>query len=135
MGEIGARRDDEAKPRRNEDEMIEFTIPGKVTSANLVTRHVGKLAIKSASARLDHARIRDYALVALRQREEHPLKAAVTITAYNSRLDADNLPKCILDGIKGILIVNDSPKHLRRLVVEHVADKLGERYTVRVEAH
>ena len=119
--------------------MISFVIPGKITSANRVTRHVGRIALKSESARIDHARIRTYAIAASRPANSNdwavPLfGAAVTIRAHNSRLDADNLPKTILDGIKGILIVNDSPKHLRRLVVEHVSDKLGERYAVTVEA-
>ena len=119
--------------------MITFVIPGKITSANRVTRRVGNASIKSASARGDHERIRSLALTVTRQDQyihwvaAYP-RATVTVTAYNSRLDADNLPKTILDGIKGILIVNDSPKHLRRLVVEHVSDKLGERYAVTVEA-
>ena len=111
---------------------VTFTIPGKITSANRVTRHVGQMALKSASAREDHSRIRARAVVA--RRGAPPEAAAVTIVAWNSRLDADNLPKTILDGIRGILIVNDSPKHLRRLIVEHERDRGGERYVVTVES-
>lgn len=125
--------------------MITFTIPGKITSANRVTRHVGNRSIKSASARTDQERIRSlangYALLAYalgpngNSREiVVPTPASVSIVAWNSRLDADNLPKCVLDGIKGVLIVNDSPKHLRRLLVEHRKDTGGERYDVSVDA-
>ncbi len=120
-------------------EAVTFTIPGKITSANRVTRHVGRVALKSKSAREDHERVRMLAAFVAPwnggQGPSLPLAAmAVTIVAYNSRLDADNLPKTILDGIRGVLIVNDSPKHLRRLVVEHRRDKLGERYEVTVAA-
>lgn len=114
--------------------MIMFTIPGKITSANRVTRHVGHRSIKALSARLDCERIRTYALAAALTGDwTQPQTAAVGIVAWNSRLDADNLPKCVLDGIKGILILNDSPKRLRRLVVEHRRDSQGERYEVTVD--
>lgn len=113
--------------------MVSFTIPGKVTSANRVTRRVGNRSIKSASAREDHSRIYARAMTVRHAAPwVTPERAFVTIVAWNSRLDADNVCKCILDGIKGVLIVNDSPKHLRRLVVEHERDKLGERYVVTV---
>jgi hypothetical protein len=113
---------------------ITFTVPGKITSANRVTRHVGKVAVKSRSAREDHSRIAARAMTARSiAKWEVPQVAAVGIVAWNSRLDADNLPKCVLDGIKGILILNDSPKRLRRLCVEHRRDKLGERYDVTVD--
>lgn len=120
--------------------MISFTIPGKITSANRVTRRVGNASLKSASAREDHARIRSLALAASRPANSNdwgvPLfGASVRINAYNSRLDADNLPKTILDGIKGILIENDSPKHLRYLVVHHNKDERGERYIVEVSQY
>jgi len=120
--------------------VVSFTIPGKITSANRVTRHVGKVALKSKSARDDDARIKGWALLAYAMGPngnsvavKMPVRAEVRIEAINSRLDADNLPKTILDGIKGILIVNDSPKHLGRLIVEHKRDKLGERYVVTVD--
>lgn len=112
-----------------------FEIPGKITSANRVTRHVGKIALKSKSAREDHTRIKERAVArAILDKWEIPNAARVTISAYNSRLDADNLPKTILDGIKGVLIVNDSPKHLRGLAITHTTDKLGERYVVHVRS-
>lgn len=113
--------------------MVTFTIPGPVTSANRVTRRVGNKSLKSAGARTDHARIRS---LAIEQRARWGLRdpASVIIIAWNSRLDIDNLPKVILDGLKGVLIVDDSPKHLKRLLVEHWRDAGGERYEVVVKA-
>lgn len=115
--------------------MVTFTIPGKVTSSNMVkTPMAFGRAVKTSSARLDCERIRTYALAcALTNDWEQPQVAGVTIVAWNSRLDVDNLPKCVLDGIKGVLILNDSPKRLRRLLVEHRRDKEGERYVVTVD--
>ena len=114
---------------------IKFLVPGKVTSANRVTRRVGNVSVKSESAREDCSRIAARAIVAKQfARWITPDRARVSIKAYNSLIDADNLPKTILDGIKRILIVDDKPKHLRSLYVEHVQDDAGERYEVEVEA-
>ncbi len=126
---------------------IEFTIPGKVTSANEVTRHVvipGRgdqkaraRALKSKSAREDTERIKSLATAAkLRTGWVVPELAAMEIFAFNSGLDVGNIEKTIGDSIKGgLLIVDDRPKHLQSLFVIHMdRDHRGERYTVRVRA-
>lgn len=116
--------------------MVTFTIPGKVTSANRVTRNVGGRSLKSASARDDTERIRGIAFAAkTRAGWSVPVVAALTIVAFSSRLDVGNIEKVIADAIKGgLLIVDDNPKHLRRLLVEHCHDDGQERYIVTVEA-
>lgn len=116
--------------------MIEFTIPGKITSANMNKTPMGGRAIKTQGAREDQSRIAARAIVAKQfARWIIPERAIVTIFAYNSRLDVGNIEKIPIDGIKRILIADDNPKHLRKLVVEHMdKDRGGERYVVRVEA-
>ena len=113
---------------------ITITIPGKITSANRVTRHVGGRALKSASARRDTERIRAIAWAAAQAAGwEAPEVAAIRIQAHNSRLDAGNIEKVLLDSIKGgLLIVDDRPRHLRRLLIEHHRDEIGERYEITV---
>jgi hypothetical protein len=124
---------------------VEFVVHGKITSANLVTRNVAlkfgdkvvARSLKSKSAREDTARIKSLALVAkLQARWNVPELARITILAYNSKLDCGNVEKVVGDSIKGgLLIIDDRPKHLKSLFVEHQdRDHLGERYVVRVSA-
>jgi len=123
---------------------VEFTIHGKVTSANSVTRHIGILvdqkaqarALKSKSAREDTERIKSIAFAAKVQAGWIvPHRARISILAYNSKLDVDNIAKTILDSIKkGLLIVDDRPTHLKSCFTDHQdPDHLGERYRVLVE--
>ena len=125
--------------------MVEFTIPGKVTSANEIKTPFAFLdkgkprarMLKSTSARADTTRIKSIAFAAkVSQRWRVPDRARISVLAFNSRLDAGNLEKVILDAIKGgLIIVDDNPKHLRSLFVDHQdRDHLGERYVVRVTA-
>lgn len=112
---------------------VAFTVHGKITSANRVTRRVGNLSLKSASARIDTARIASLATAARAVANwTMPPRAWLAIVAYNSRLDAGNVEKVIGDGIKGILIADDSPRYLAMLTVEHRRDTRGERYEVTV---
>jgi hypothetical protein len=124
---------------------VEFTIPGRVTSANLVTRHMGLLQHGKAVARAykpkdaveDMARIKSLAFAAkVQQGWNVPEQARVTILCFNSGLDVGNVDKVISDAIKGgVLIIDDRKKHCKSLFVEHQDDDhLGERYVVRVEA-
>jgi hypothetical protein len=128
---------------------VEFTIPGRVTSANLVTRHMAFVkqtedgpksiarAYKPADAKRDMERIASLATAAKAiSGWRVPQQARISILAYNSGLDVGNIEKTIGDSIKGgLLIVDDRPKHLKSLFVEHQdRDHLGERYLVRVEA-
>jgi hypothetical protein len=127
------------------DMTVEFTIPGKVTSANeiktplafIVNGKAKARTIKTKTAREDAERIAGLALVAkTRSGWRVPELVRLTILAYNSGLDVGNIEKTIGDAIKGgLLIVNDNPKHLKSLFVDHQdRDHLGERYVVRVEA-
>lgn len=113
---------------------VTFTIPGKITSANRVTRRVENMSLKSASARDDTQRIGALALAArLLQGWIVPEVAWLNIVAYNSRLDVGNIEKVVGDGIKArLLIIDDNRKHLRRLLVTHRDDDQGERYVVTV---
>jgi hypothetical protein len=133
---------------------IEFTIPGKVVSANHVTKHMAFIkngvdatgqpkakamarSYKPKEAEDDTARIKSIAFAAkIQSGWRVPAMARITILAYNSGLDVDNIPKSILDAIKrGLLIVDDRKKHLESCFTKHAGDDhLGERYVVRVEA-
>lgn len=115
---------------------LEFTIHGKVTSANKVKTPFANRAVKTEKARVDQARVKSIAFCAgIGARWRIPDVASVTIIAYNSNLDVGNIEKIPVDSMKGVLIVNDNPRHLRRLLVEHAPkDALGERYVVRVES-
>lgn len=116
--------------------VLSLTIPGKITSANMVKTPFARRAVKTEGARYDAARVKSIVFAAVKtQRWQMPAQASVHIVAYNSRLDCGNIEKIPVDSLKGLAIVNDSPKHLRRLLVEHAPkDALGERYTVTVEA-
>ena len=124
---------------------VEFTIQGKVTSANEVKTPLTMMKggkpitrmLKSKQARKDTERIKGLAFAAkIQQGWRVPEQATLVILAYNSGLDCGNVEKTIGDSIKGgLLIVDDRPKHLKSLFVEHQdRDHLGERYVVRVSA-
>ena len=126
---------------------IEFTIPGRVTSANEVKTPLSFLKpggkkpftrmVKSKSAREDTERIKGLALAAkMRSGWKVPKTAALEIYAFNSRLDVGNIEKTVGDSIKaGLLIVDDRPSCLESLFVQHMPkDHRGERYIVRVRA-
>ncbi len=95
---------------------------------------MGDRSLKSASARDDQARVRSLAHAAVLAGGWPAPPVSVTIVAWSSRLDVDNIAKVIIDGMKGVVILNDSARHVGRLVVEHRRDKLGERYEVTVES-
>jgi hypothetical protein len=69
---------------------------------------------------------------------ERPLERARVVVTFTHRSrrymgDVDNLyarSKCLVDALKGILIVDDSPAHLEL----HVRQELGKERSVRVEA-
>jgi hypothetical protein len=129
---------------------VEFVIRGKVCSANEVKTPIpmmkrgpnGKMipftrTVKSQQAREDTERIKALAFAAkIQQGWRVPEQARLTILAYNSGLDCGNVEKTVGDSIKaGLLIIDDRPKHLKSLFVEHQdRDHLGERYVVRVES-
>lgn len=118
--------------------MITFTIPGKPCSNNRVTRRVGNRSVKSAQARDYQARVARIAWAAnMSAKDDAHMRdgfeaCAVTIHAYNTRIDAGNLEKCVCDGMQGVLYKDD------RCVIElHVykhRDAAGERLVVNVAA-
>jgi hypothetical protein len=127
---------------------VEFVIPGKITSANRVTRSLAYItwvdgkpvaksrAVKSAEATEDHERIVSLATAAKAKAGwKVPACAALEIYAMNCGYDVGNIEKVIGDGIKGgLLIVDDRPKYLESLFVRHLSDAHGRRYIVRVRA-
>jgi Holliday junction resolvase RusA-like endonuclease len=79
-------------------------------------------------------------IVLLAKREKNPLKLerikrfelTITLCEVQSRIDIDNGLKNLIDYLKRIeLIEDDSPKHMRRLVVEFGEAPLGCVVTVR----
>lgn len=110
---------------------IAFTIRGRLVSNNRVTRHVGRLAIKSGEAREDEARVRTLAFaVAVKTGWKPPEAAALYITAWNTRKDVDNVSKIISDGLQGPVLRND--RDLVALGVKLDWDSGGERYDITV---
>lgn len=60
-----------------------------------------------------------------------PFQVTITLPE-NSRIDADNTPKQIIDYLRRLhLIANDSPKHMRRVVIEFGDAPEGVRVTVK----
>jgi Holliday junction resolvase RusA-like endonuclease len=57
---------------------------------------------------------------------------AVTLEVFNVQQDVDNVPKCILDGMQGVIYDHDS--RIKRLLVVRERDKKGPRVVVHVRA-
>lgn len=74
-------------------------------------------------------------LVLLQGRLPQPIVGPFEITITlpeNSRIDADNTPKMVIDYLRRLkLIANDSPKHMRRVVIEFGDAPEGVRVTVK----
>ncbi len=116
---------------------LTFTVPGKPCLNNRVYRHVGGKALKSAEAREYQARVKSIAttvifgaFLRLAPRLSATMPISVAIVAFNCRGDIDSFAKCILDGMQGVVYVNDSC--VKRLVSEKRKDKLGQRIVVTV---
>ena len=91
---------------------LRFEVPGPIPSNNKVTRNVNGRSVKSAQARDYQARVASIAkAAALTQGWRVPLKGvglSVYLHAYGTRLDVDNIAKCVLDGMAGAVYENDS---------------------------
>lgn len=70
---------------------------------------------------------------AAEQRWVKPSLCAVTLVCWNVKLDVDNTPKCIMDGMKGIAFVDDSPRYVRALFIVFNDDPYDERVEVEVQ--
>lgn len=111
---------------------LHFEIVGKPVSNNRVTRRFGNRSVKSSEARSYQQRVFQQSLAEAHRSEwEWPEACAVTISAYNVRLDAGNIEKNVCDGMEGAVYEND------RCVIElHVVkfkDLGEERLRVTVE--
>lgn len=112
---------------------LSFTVPGKAASNNRTIRHFGGRAVKSQAAQSFQQRVFQYAFVAAKQTGwQMPAACVVHIDAYNVRIDLDNLPKSIFDGMSGC--VYDDDKRVVRFSVHKHLDALGERVTIAVSA-
>ena len=71
--------------------------------------------------------------VLARIRANHPgAKASISVYAFNQRPDPDNLWGCIMDGIKGVAIPDDSPNWIWRAYMEYVEDDGATRVGVKI---
>ena len=90
---------------------LRFEVPGEIPSNNRVTRNVAGRSVKSAEAREYQARVASIAKAAvLAQGWKLPAKGAklsVDLYAFGTRLDVDNIAKCLLDGMAGVVYDND----------------------------
>jgi Holliday junction resolvase RusA-like endonuclease len=112
---------------------LSFEIVGRVPSNNRVARRVGNKTLKSAEARDFCARIYSHAMYAANAAGwERPAACRVEIVAWNTRLDVDNVPKCILDGMAGMAYEND--KCVLELEVRKERDRGEQRTAIRVVA-
>lgn len=113
---------------------ITFEIPVKMDSGMSLNKVYGgkHWTTRKKDADIIHGLVR-MVLAATRPKPElFTAPVAVTIE-YNCRLDIDNcgyMSKLIIDGMKGILIKDDSPKYVRSLVQKFYD---GKRIRVTVE--
>lgn len=113
---------------------ITFEIPVKMDSGMSLNKVYGgkHWTTRKKDADIIHGLVR-MVLAATRPKPElFTAPVAVTIE-YNCRLDIDNcgyMSKLIIDGMKGILIEDDSPKYVRSLVQKFYD---GKRIRVTVE--
>lgn len=64
----------------------------------------------------------------------HPIPIALTVTVINQRCDIDNALKCPVDGLKEVVIPDDTPEWLPDIRVLYEGTDDGEprvRYTIR----
>lgn len=107
---------------------LRFMVPGKPASNNRTTRNFKGRAVKSEAATLYQARVASHALVAVRTQDwRWPAACRVSIVHWNGLADWDNVPKSILDGMKGIVFPDDRRRFVRSGAVDTNADG-GEEY-------
>lgn len=110
---------------------ILFGVPGRPVSANRVTRRFGNRSVKSAEATTYQQRVFQHAFAAAQTcKWKKPEACSVKIFAYNSALDADNMAKCILDGMNGAIYHDD--KAVIELHIQKYKDHDGHRLIVHV---
>lgn len=112
---------------------LRFEVLGKPVSNNRVTRRFGNRSVKNPEAVSYQQRVFQHAFVAVqRQGWVAPEACALTIDAYNSRLDIGNIEKCVSDGMEGAVYAND--RCIIELHVHKHRDEGEERLVITVEA-
>ena len=109
---------------------LRIVVHGQMTSSNnfKAPDANGRLR-KTKEAREDARRVREIAIVvATGQGWECPPAVAVTLYAFNSRLDADNISKVPFDSLKGVAWRDDAD--VMDLDVRRRWDREGERYEI-----
>ena len=116
---------------------VTFTVHGQITSTNAQKVPDGQGRFhKTKVAREDARRVREIALVAVVNQgwaqsvDDIAQAMAVDIMACNSRHDADNVCKALLDPLKGVVWRDD--RDIMDLRIRRRWDREGERYVVTV---
>jgi Holliday junction resolvase RusA-like endonuclease len=113
--------------------MLSLEIPGKAVSGNASFRTGKYGSYTSSEAKEYKERIRSIAFSeVLRSRWKAPAYAGVLITAFNSRLDCDNIAKTTIDALQGTAISND--RYNTELLIRKRVDKQGPRLHILVWA-
>lgn len=114
------------------EKRLTFTVPGKVVSNNRVARFGKGVAHKSGIASTYQQRVFQIAFAAVKNTEwQAPIACEVFISLWNQRIDIDNAPKLLLDGMIGCVYQDDSV--VRNLFVTKNVDEGEARVEVRVE--
>jgi len=95
------------KPPAN---VLRFTVPGPVVTNNLTSRVFHGRATKNPKATEYQSRVGMIAFAASKNCQWNPKTTGpfwVAIEACDQRADLDNIPKSILDGMKGIVYPDD----------------------------
>lgn len=108
---------------------LRIVVHGQMTSSNAFKAPVNGKLRKTKEAREDARRVREIAIVTAEGVGwTCPPAVAVVLTAFNSRLDADNVSKVPFDALKGVAWTDDADvmdfRVLRRW------DREGERYEI-----
>lgn len=112
---------------------LTFFVYEKPVSTNSVARFSKGHAHVAPAASTFKQIVFQYASEAARDAYwEIPECCRVHIDAWNVRLDADNIPKLVIDAMKGATIRDDDRKHVRAISVEHESDNEGTRLCITI---
>jgi hypothetical protein len=117
------------------DDVLTIVVPGRVASNNALPRGP---ANRTASGRraLEYKEHAHWCVVeaANAVRWNIPQCARVTITIFQTWIDADNGTKLGVDSLKGIAIIDDNRDHMRFISAEHAMDDGEPRIEITVTA-
>lgn len=115
------------------DIVLDLPVPPSVN----VTRRIDWKAARAVTA---WKNVADAYVIAAKGRTQNPLRLmkvprfelVITLSEHHTKIDLDNGLKALIDYLRRIeLIEDDSPKHMRRLVVEWGLAPFGCRVIVR----